>query len=61
MTCPCYKCEDRQHLCHSECERYAEFKAALDTARIARNRYEHPRTYLIDNYHKVAKKMRLWR
>lgn len=30
MTCPCYKCEERQVNCHATCERYKRYRAELD-------------------------------
>lgn len=29
-TRPCYKCKERQILCHSMCERYKAYRADLD-------------------------------
>lgn len=32
MKVPCYKCKDRKVGCHSTCQRYIEFRKALDAA-----------------------------
>ena len=33
MTAPCKDCPDRHYKCHSECERYREFKKHCDDMR----------------------------
>ena len=33
MTAPCKDCPDRHYKCHSECERYKEFRKQCDDVR----------------------------
>ena len=33
MSSPCYQCPDRQHKCHSSCEKYAEYTALRERIR----------------------------
>lgn len=33
MTAPCKDCPDRHYKCHSECERYKEFRKHCDNVR----------------------------
>lgn len=30
MNCPCKGCADRRAKCHAECQKYKEYRAALD-------------------------------
>ena len=47
---PCQNCEDRHMHCHSECDKYKEFRA--EVRRINRKRYKHNdvENYFIDKY-----------
>ena len=35
MMNPCSECDDREVLCHSKCEKYKEFRKALDDRNIS--------------------------
>ena len=36
MVCPCKDCSDRHELCHSDCEKYREWKEQKDRVRAMR-------------------------
>lgn len=38
MNAPCKDCQDRKHLCHSTCERYAEYAKDREKERNERAR-----------------------
>lgn len=63
MKSPCYNCPDRHQGCHSECEKYKEYRAkneeriALKKKEFAREHDEHE--FKIQQYHKSLKKK--WR
>ena len=38
MNQPCYGCADRSPVCHAECERYREWKAAYEADKASKGR-----------------------
>lgn len=44
---PCYKCEDRQPLCHSTCSDYLAFKEKLNKVAEAKRKYNEELSYYI--------------
>lgn len=36
MNSPCLDCKDRSQYCHSDCERYAEYRVICDKIKAAR-------------------------
>ena len=38
MITGCYHCQDRHQGCHSECEKYAEYRKQVDQARQAEHK-----------------------
>lgn len=48
MKCPCHHCTDRHGLCWATCERYKEFKAAIDKSRVSEAKGRPARDFLAD-------------
>lgn len=46
---PCYKCEDRQALCHSNCEKYLAFREQLNKKAEAKRKYNDEMAYFMSN------------
>ena len=47
-SAPCYMCEERHENCHSECEKYQEYKATMNKMRDAREKEQALETYIVD-------------
>lgn len=52
---PCFQCEQRHELCHSECGRYAEYRIQRDTVNKARLDEHRLEEYFVGSVQKTAK------
>ena len=47
-SAPCYMCEERHENCHSECEKYQEYKATMKKIHDARAKEQELESYTAD-------------
>lgn len=53
MKAPCYKCTERQHLCHSTCERYRLYAEEREQVRQERDKMQEIKTFYNDTVNHV--------
>ena len=56
MKTPCQHCEARKPGCHSECERYKEYRAVCDACKAKRKKESIMTEYGIDKGNEALKK-----
>ena len=54
INAPCKECSERHASCHSECEKYKEFRMKVDTDNAKRRKYE----WQHNSYRKLGKRVR---